>query len=50
MTEQLNQYNTMLDKLSDLVQGGDVWGDDEQDLLNFIEELRKEVAACLNNI
>lgn len=31
----------MLDLLSDLVQSSSVYGDQEQDLLNFIEEIRE---------
>ena len=50
MTERESKYNAMLDRLSELVQGGDVWGDEEQDLLNFISELRKEVGSCLKRI
>lgn len=31
----------MLDLLSDIVQSSDVYGNQEQDLLNFIEEIRE---------
>lgn len=43
MEYELSQ-DEMLDLLSDLVQSSSVYGDQEQDLLNFIEEIREQQA------
>lgn len=33
----------MLELLSDIVQSSSIYGDQEQDLLNFIEEIRVQI-------
>lgn len=41
MTYDLTK-DEMLDMLSDIIQSSSVYGDQEQDLLNFVEEIREE--------
>lgn len=40
----------MLDFLSDIVQSSSVYGDQEQDLLNFIEEIRESTLITKSTV